>query len=80
MRKCSSDCGFHPSVAADDEQAGVDAPDPGEHVLDEAHVTRDVDERDAAARRQVVHANPRSIVRPRRFSSSNRSGSMPVRA
>ena len=29
---------------------------------------------------RVVWAKPRSIVRPRRFSSSNRSGSVPVSA
>src|SRR5581483_3919098 len=36
----------------DHEQAGVDRTDTGEHVLDEAHVTRHVDERQLAARRQ----------------------------
>ena len=34
----------------DDEKAGVYRTDAGEHVLDEAHVARDVDERDALRR------------------------------
>ncbi len=36
----------------DDEQAGVYRTDAREHVLDEAHVARDVDERDTRAGRQ----------------------------
>ena len=65
----------------DDEQAGVDAADTGEHVAQEPHVARHVDEADRRRRDgSVVWAKPRSIVSPRRFSSSNRSGSVPVSA
>ena len=38
----------------DDEDARVDGTDTREHVLDEAHVTRDIDDRDRTARRQFA--------------------------
>ena len=41
-----------PLVGGDDEQRDVDRADPGEHVLDEAHVAGHVDEADRPARRQ----------------------------
>ena len=64
----------------DDEQAGVDAADAGEHVAQEAHVAGHVDEADRLA---VDARRGRSRGRssgPRRFSSANRSGSVPVSA
>ena len=71
----------HPAlVGGDDEQHGGHGPDAGEHGRDEPLVAGHVDERDLAARRSVVQAKPRSIVMPRRRSSAQRSGSMPVSA
>ncbi len=43
----------------DDEEARVHRPDAREHVLDEAHVTGDVDEGDASARTEVQSTQSR---------------------
>jgi len=43
----------HPALAGrDDEEGNVHCPHPGQHVLDEADVTGDVDEPDLGPRRQ----------------------------
>ena len=67
-----------PLVGGDDEQDERHRPDAGQHVADEPLVAGHVDEPDLAAVGSVHQAYPRSIVRPRRFSSAQRSGSMPV--
>ena len=64
----------------DDEHARRHATHAGQHVGQEPHVARHVDEAQAAPDGRSVWAKPRSIVSPRRFSSSSRSGSVPVRA
>ena len=69
-----------PFVGGDHEHRDVDRADTGEHVLDEAHVARHVDEADLGPDGSVQNAKPRSIVRPRAFSSGKRSGSVPVSA
>ena len=72
----------HPAlVGRDDEQRGRHRPDPGEHVADEPLVAGHVDEaRRCVPSARSVQAKPRSMVRPRRRSSAQRSGSMPVSA
>ncbi len=52
MRRCSSDCGFHPSVAATTNRQASTAPTPGQHVADEADVAGHVHERQLPPRRQ----------------------------
>ena len=70
----------HPAlVCGDHEQHRGHRPDAGEHVADEALVAGHVDEGDLAPPKSV-HTKPRSMVSPRRRSSSQRSGSIPVNA
>ena len=70
-----------PLVGGNDQQRRVDPPDPGQHVLDEPLVTRNIDDADLAAPRiEANQAKPRSIVIARAFSSASRSGSIPVNA
>ena len=58
-------------VGGDHEQHQVDAADAGQHVLDEALVPGHVDEAQPVARASIAGArSPRSMVMPRRFSSS----------
>ncbi len=52
IRRCSSDCGFQPSVAATTNTQAVDATDAGEHVAQEPHVTGHVDEAELLTGRQ----------------------------
>ena len=49
MRRCSSDCGFQPFGGRDDEHAGGDPADAGEHVAQELHVAGNIDEADLLA-------------------------------
>src|SRR5208282_5976495 len=58
-----------PFIGGDDQQHHVDAAHARQHVAHKALVAGDIDE-----------PEPNSIVMPRRFSSSRRSASMPVRA
>ena len=80
MRRCSSDCGFHPSVAATTNRQASTPPTPASMFLRNRTWPGTSTKRIPAPDGSVVWANPRSIVRPRRFSSSKRSGSVPVSA
>ena len=85
-RRAARGCGGAPRTlrlpafgGRDDEDAGVDRADTGEHVLDEPNVAGYVDDGDRAPLTAGCDdAKPRSMVSPRAFSSAQRSGSMPV--
>ena len=66
-------------VRGDDEQDQTDRAHAGEHVRDEALVPRDVDEADLPTGRELAPRVAEVDREPRRFSSSQRSGSIPVR-
>ena len=53
---------------------------PGEHVLDETNVAGTSMNDSFRPDERSVNAKPKSIVRPRSFSSVSRSGSVPVSA
>ena len=80
MRRCSSDCGFQPSVAATTKMQASVAPTPASMFLMNLMCpgTSTIAQRRPLG--SSAAANPRSIVRPRRRSSSKRSGSVPVSA
>src|SRR6266498_4796535 len=77
--RCSSDWGFHPSSAATTNSTSRTGPTPASMFLTNRSCpgtsTNPISWPDGS----VVQANPRSIVRPRRFSSASLSGSIPVR-
>jgi hypothetical protein len=52
IRRCSSDCGFQPSVAATTNTHADTPPTPGEHVAQELHVAGHVDEAEFGTGRQ----------------------------
>ena len=64
-------------VGRDDEQGMVDRGHPRQHVPDEPLVTRHVHEAEHGSVRRVWYAKPRSMLRPRVFSSGSRSVSTP---
>ena len=72
----------HPAlVGRHHEQHGGHRPDAGQHVRHEPLVAGHVHERQPlTATAASSQAKPRSIVRPRRRSSAQRSGSIPVSA
>ena len=80
IRRCSSDCGFQPSVAATTNTAASTAPTPASMLRMKRSCpgtsTNDTERPDGSS----AAANPRSMVSPRSFSSVSRSGSVPVRA
>ena len=80
MRRCSSDWGFQPSVAATANRQASTPLTPASMFFRKR--TWPGTSMKAAPRPDgsVIDANPRSMVRPRCFSSSRRSGSVPVRA
>ena len=80
IRRCSSDCGFHPSVAATTNRQASTAPTPASMLRRKRTCPGTSTKLIPAPDGSVVCAKPRSIVSPRRFSSSNRSGSVPVSA
>ena len=80
IRRCSSDCGFHPSVAATTNRQASTAPTPASMLRRNRTWPGTSTKLMPAPDGSVVWAKPRSIVSPRRFSSSNRSGSVPVSA
>ena len=69
-----------PLGGGDDEQAGVDAADAGQHVAQEPDVAGHVDEADRLAVDARCGRSRGRSSGPRRFSSAKRSGSVPVRA
>ena len=80
IRRCSSDWGFQPSVAATTNRQASTAPTPASmFLMNRTWPGTSTSER-AAPDGSVVVAKPRSMVRPRAFSSANRSGSVPVSA
>ena len=80
MRRCSSDCGFQPSVAATTNRQASTAPTPASMFFRKRTCPGTSTNATPWPDGSVVHAKPRSMVRPRRFSSANRSGSMFVSA
>ena len=81
MRRCSSRLRLPALGGGDDEQAGVDAADAGEHVAQEPHVAGHVDEADRRARRQRRVGEAEVDRRgPAASPPRSRSGSVPVSA
>ena len=78
MRRCSSLWGFHPSVAATTKRQASTAPTPASMLRRKRTWPGTSTKLTVSPDGSVVWANPRSMVRPRRFSSSKRSGSVPV--
>ena len=78
MRRCSSDWGFHPSVAATTNRHASTAPTPASMFLRNRTWPGTSTKASWRPDGNVVQAKPRSMVRPRAFSSANRSGSIPV--
>src|SRR5205085_5198760 len=73
------DCGFHPSVAATTNRQASTAPTPASMFLRKRTCPGTSTKAISRPDGNVVQAKPRSMVRPRAFSSANRSGSIPVR-
>ena len=73
-------CGFHPSVAATTNTQRRPRRRRRACWAGTARAPGTSTKLSAAPDGSVVWANPRSIVRPRRFSSASRSGSVPVSA
>ena len=80
IRRCSSLCGIHPSVAATTRIAASTAPTPASMFLRNRTCPGTSTNPSCCPDGSLVKANPRSMVRPRVFSSGQRSGSVPVRA
>ena len=80
IRRCSSDCGFHPSVAATTNKQASTAPTPASMFLIKRTCPGTSTSDSTAPEGRVVDPNPKSMVNPRAFSSANRSGSVPVSA
>ena len=71
----------HPAlVGRHHEQHGRDRADAGQHVRDERSCPGTSTKASCSPDGRVSQAKPRSMVRPRRRSSSQRSGSIPVSA
>ena len=79
MRKCSSVCGFQPSLAATTNMHASIPPMPAS-MLRKKRTWPGTSIKPICCSAICVKAKPRSMVSPRRFSSSQRSGSVPVRA
>lgn len=75
--RCSADCGFHPSSAATTIIAAGTGPTPASMFVTNRSCPGTSTN---ATGGSSVHANPRSMVMPRRRSSAHRSGSIPVSA
>ena len=80
MRRCSSDCGFQPSVAATTKMQASTAPTPASMFLMNLMWPGTSTMAQRRPLGSSAAANPRSMVKPRLRSSSNRSGSVPVSA
>ena len=76
--RCSSDCGLHPSSAATTNMTSLTGPTPASMFRMKRSCPGTSTNPISRPESSVVHAKPRSIVRPRRFSSASRSGSIPV--
>ncbi len=79
MSRCSCDCRLHPSSAATTNSTSRTGPTPASIVRTKRSCPGTSTNPTSRPEGSVHHAYPSSIVRPRRFSSSRRSGSMPVR-
>ena len=79
ISRCSSDCGFQPSSAATTNSTRRTGPTPASIVRTNRSCPGTSTNPSSRPEGSVHHAYPSSIVRPRRFSSSRRSGSIPVR-
>ena len=80
MRRCSSLCGIHPSLAATTNSATSTAPTPASMFLTKRSWPGTSTKPTVRPEGRSVKAKPRSMVSPRSFSSTNRSGSVPVSA
>ena len=78
ISRCSSDCGFHPSSAATTNSTRRTGPTPASIVRTKRSCPGTSTNPSSRPDGSVHHAYPSSIVSPRRFSSSRRSGSVPV--
>ena len=76
IRRCSSLCGFHPSVAATTNRQASTPPTPAS-MLRRNRTWPGTSTKLTASPSSTAWAKPRSIVRPRRCSSAKRSGSVP---
>ena len=80
MRRCSSDWGFHPSATSTTNTQASTPLTPASMFLRNrtwpGTSMKAIWRPDGSG----IDANPRSMVRPRSFSSAHRSGSVPVRA
>ena len=79
IRRCSSLCGFHPSVAATTNRQASTPPTPAS-MLRRNRTWPGTSTKLTGSPSSTAWAKPRSIVRPRRCSSAKRSGSVPVSA
>ena len=79
IRRCSSLCGFQPSVAATTNRQASTPPTPAS-MLRRNRTWPGTSTKLIASPSMTAWAKPRSIVSPRRFSSAKRSGSVPVSA
>ena len=80
MAKCSRVCGITPSSAATTNSARSMPPTPASMFLMKRSWPGTSTRLTSRPLGSVHHAKPRSMVRPRAFSSAQRSGSMPLSA
>ena len=80
MARCSADCGRQPSLASTTNRAQLTPPTPASMLWTNRSWPGTSTKPTSRPDGRVVQANPRSMVRPRAFSSASRSGSVPVRA
>ena len=80
IRKCSSDWGFHPSLAAITKIHESTVPTPASIFLINLSWPGTSIKETVLPLGSVNWANPKSMVNPRSFSSTQRSGSVPVKA
>ena len=80
IRKCSSDCGFQPSGAATTNMHASTDPTPASMFFKNLMCPGTSINEICLPEGNSVNAKPRSMVRPRSFSSLKRSGSVPVNA
>ena len=78
--RCSADCGIQPSSAATVNTTAGTGPTPASMFGTKRSWPGTSTNAIRSPEGSLSHANPRSMVMPRRFSSAHRSGSIPVRA
>lgn len=76
--RCSADCGIQPSSAATTIMTAGTGPTPASMFVTNRSCPGTSTNASRSPRSRAVQANPRSIVMPRRRSSAQRSGSIPV--